>query len=192
MSAGSLADVLPVSRPFQGLSQAELHARFDAAHRAGDGVSGAHCIHEAWMRNAFPNAVEVALAELWQHAAASIPEWLPMHYVAWLPVVYGAAARFRARKRGRQNIYLVRLDYSDRGTGTQGIYVGMTTYPPHQRFDQHRAGIRSAGSVLKRGQELLIGPVLHLQRIAQADAARIERDLASALADAGILVEGGH
>jgi hypothetical protein len=181
-----------VSRPFQGLSQAELHARFDAALRAGDGVSGAHCIHEAWMRNAFPNAVEVALAELWQHAAASIPEWLPMHYVAWLPVVYGAAARFRARKRGRQNIYLVRLDYSDRGTGTQGIYVGMTTYPPHQRFDQHRAGIRSAGSVLKRGQELLIGPVLHLQRIAQADAARIERDLASALADAGILVEGGH
>jgi hypothetical protein len=31
-----------------------------------------------------------------------------------------------------------------------------------------------------------------LQRIAQADAVRIERDLAIALADAGLLVEGGH
>ena len=49
-----------------------------------------------------------------------------------------------------------------------------------------------AGSVLKRGQELLIGPVLHLQHIAQMDAARIERDLATALASAGIIAEGGH
>jgi hypothetical protein len=60
------------------------------------------------------------------------------------------------------------------------------------RFDQHRAGIRAAGSVLKRGQELLLGPVLHLQRIGQADAARIERDLALALSAAGLMVEGGH
>ena len=40
--------------------------------------------------------------------------------------------------------------------------------------------------------ELLIGPVLHLQNIAQADAVRIERELAAALADAGLMVEGGH
>jgi hypothetical protein len=176
----------------RALSQTELQARFRAALDARDGVAGAHCIHEAWMRNAFPSHVEAALAELWRHAAVSIPDWLPMHYVAWLPLIYDVAANFRARKRGRHNIYLVRLDYSDRGAVRQGIYVGMTTYPPHQRFDQHRAGIRSAGSVLKRGQELLIGPVLHLQRIAQADAVRIERDLALALADAGIIVEGGH
>ena len=68
----------------------------------------------------------------------------------------------------------------------------MSTYTPAQRFDHHRAGIRSAGSVLKRGQELLMGPVLHLQHIARVDAVRIERDLAIALADAGLLVEGGH
>jgi hypothetical protein len=37
-----------------------------------------------------------------------------------------------------------------------------------------------------------MGPVLHLQHIARADAVRIERDLALALADAGLLVEGGH
>ena len=53
-------------------------------------------------------------------------------------------------------------------------------------------GIRSAGSVLKRGIEVLTGPTLHLQRIARNDAARIEAQLAEALADAGIKVEGGH
>ena len=144
------------------------------------------------MRNAFPTYVEAALEELWRNAAASIPDWLPMHYVASLPLVYEVAATFRARKRGRQNVYLVCLDYGDRGAGMEGIYVGMTTYPPHQRFDQHRAGIRAARSVLKRGRELLIGPVLHLQHIAQADAVRIERDLALALTAAGLKVEGGH
>ena len=192
VSAHPLDDARPSARPLRTLTQPELKARFRAALEAGDGVTGAHCVHEAWMRDAFAAQVEAALDALWRRAAGSIPEWLPMHYVAWLPIVYDAAARFRTRRRGRQNIYLVRLDYTDRGAGMHGVYVGMTSYPPHQRFDQHRAGIRAAGSVLKRGQELLIGPVLHLQRIAQVDAERIERDMALALADAGILVEGGH
>jgi hypothetical protein len=186
----AVLDALPGSRPLRSVSQADLQARFEAALASADGVSGAHCIHEAWMRNAFPSRVEAALDRLWRRAASSIPEWLPMHHVPWLPVLYDVAATFRARRRGRQN--LVRLDYSDRGAGTQGVYVGTTAHPPHRRFDQHRAGIRSAGSVLKRGQEVLMGPVLHLQHIARADAVRIERDLAQALADAGLLVEGGH
>ena len=46
--------------------------------------------------------------------------------------------------------------------------------------------------MLKRGQELLVGPVMHLQNIAQRDAVRIERDLAKALENAGLMVEGGH
>ena len=135
------------ARPLRPAKEAEIRARFQAALAAGDGAAGAHCIHEWWMRNAFPSHIEAALALLWKHAAPSIPEWLPMHYVSWLPAVYDVAVRFRAAKRGRQNIYLVRLDYSDRGAGEQGIYVGMTAYPPAQRFDQHRAGIRAAGSV---------------------------------------------
>jgi len=192
VSSASLEKVLPATRPLRSLSQAELQAQYRGALETADGLTGAHCIHEAWMRNVFPSEVEAALEELWRRAATSIPDWLPMHYVDWLPLGYDIAARFRARKRGRQNIYLVRLDYTDRKAGAQGIYVGTTTYPPHLRFDQHRAGIRSAGSVLKRGQELLIGPVLHLQHISKADAVRIERDLALALGDAGILVEGGH
>ena len=144
------------------------------------------------MRNAFPTHIEAMLAQLWQHAPESIPDWLPMHYVPWLPVVYEVAAGFTAARRGRRNIYLVRLDFSDRGADLQGIYVGMTALDPAQRFDQHRAGVRAAGSVLRRGLEILTGPVLHLQHIAQSDAVRIERDLAIALADAGLLVEGGH
>ena len=190
--AASLAKTAPAARPLRAIGEALLQTRFREALAAGDGIAGAHCIHESWMRNPFPSHIESALAQLWRRAANSIPEWLPMHYVSWLPMVYDVAANFRAQKRGRRNIYLVRLDYSDRGAGTQGIYVGMTAHAPAQRFDQHRAGIRAAGSVLKRGQELLIGPVLHLQHISQADAGRIERELADALADAGIIVEGGH
>jgi hypothetical protein len=68
----------------------------------------------------------------------------------------------------------------------------MSGYSPAQRFDQHKAGIRAAGSVLHRGIEVLTGPVLHLQRIARPEAARIEAQLADALRDAGLLVEGGH
>jgi hypothetical protein len=192
MESASLKRKPPAARPLRAAQEFELQAQFREALAARDGVTGAHCIHEWWMRNAFPSHIEAALTKLWQDAATSIPEWLPMHYVSWLALAYEVSAKFHAAKRGRRNIYLVRLDYSDRGAGLQGVYVGMTAYAPEQRFDQHRAGIRAAGSVLKRGQELLQGPVLHLQRIAQADAVRIERELAIALADAGLLVEGGH
>ena len=50
----------------------------------------------------------------------------------------------------------------------------------------------AAGSVLKRGIEVLTGPTLHLQHVKRSEAARIEAALAGALADAGIRVEGGH
>src|SRR6201999_2406407 len=122
----------------------------------------------------------------------TIPEWLPMRYVDWLPAVYEVAGRFRADRKGRSNIYLVLLDYQDRRDGPYGIYVGMSHYSPAQRFDQHKAGIRAAGSVLRRGLEVLIGPVLHLQRIAHSEAEQIEVALAEALREAGVRVQGGH
>jgi len=86
----------------------------------------------------------------------------------------------------------VLLDYSDSRPEPFGIYVGMTRYPPADRFDQHKAGIRAAGSVLRRGLELLTGPVLHLQGISRAEATQIEERLAAALGDAGLFVQGGH
>jgi hypothetical protein len=68
----------------------------------------------------------------------------------------------------------------------------MTRYTPAERYDQHKAGIRAAGSVLRRGLEVLTGPTLHLQYISRADAARIEEELAEALRMRGLLVRGGH
>lgn len=158
----------------------------------GDGTAGAHCIHELWMRAELGFDIDAALERLWKSAASSIPEWLPMTYVDWLPELYEIAAGFGAAGKGKSNIYLVLLDYHDRKSGPYGIYVGMSDYTPAQRFDQHKAGIRASGSVLKRGLEVLTGPTLHLQRIARTEAAGIEADLAAALSDAGLLVQGGH
>jgi hypothetical protein len=142
------------------------------------------------MRGEMSINIERSLERLWARAAESVPEWLPMRYVDWLPSVYDIALGFQSSAKGRSNIYLVLLDYQDRGA--YGIYVGMSKYSPAQRFDQHKAGIRSAGSVLKRGIEVLTGPTLHLQYIKRSEAARIETELAAALASAGLLVKGGH
>jgi hypothetical protein len=144
------------------------------------------------MRGDFAEHIETALDLLWKRASASIPDWLPMRYVSWLPTAYDVAARFIANGSGRSNVYLILLDYADRRGDDHGVYVGMSRYSPAQRFDQHKAGIRAAGSVLKRGIEVLTGPTLHLQHIKRGEAARIEVELAAALADAGIRVEGGH
>jgi hypothetical protein len=174
------------------MARAAIAAQFARALGAADGISGAHCIHELWMRGEMSLNVERALERLWSSAATSIPEWLPMRFVDWLPRLYEVALTFSASGKGRSNIYLVLLDYNDRGAGEYGVYVGMSKYSPAQRFDQHKAGIRAAGSVLKRGLEVLTGPGLHLQYIKRAEAARIEVELAKALSEAGLLVKGGH
>jgi hypothetical protein len=182
----------PSGRPLRALGRTEVLAALEHSLATADGLSGAHCIHELWMRGEFASHIEKALERLWEHAARTIPEWLPMRYVDWLPSAYEVAAGFQAERRGRSNIYLILLDYQDRREGPYGVYVGMSGYSPAQRFDQHKAGIRAAGSVLKRGLEALTGPALHLQFIARPVAARIEIELADALRDAGLLVQGGH
>jgi hypothetical protein len=182
----------PGDRPLRSLAASVLAARLAKALSDGDGAAGAHCIHEMWMRGAFPTHIEAALARLWKQATSPIPDWLPMRYISWLPAAYEVARRFQATGRGRSNVYLVLLDDSDRRGDPYGVYVGMSRYGPAQRFDQHKAGIRAAGSVLKRGIEVLTGPTLHLQRIKRSEAARIEGALAEALRDAGLAVQGGH
>lgn len=188
----SAARSSPAERPLLGVGRSELLARFDAALASGDGETGAHCVHELWMRGEIGINVEAMLTRLWHGASASIPDWLPMRFVDWLPAVYAVAARFRATGRGRYNVYLVLLDYTDSRPEPHGLYVGMTHYAPAQRFDQHKAGIRAAGSVLRRGLEVLAGPTLHLQRIPRAEAVRIEEGLAEALRAEGLFVQGGH
>jgi cytochrome c1 len=184
--------VSPAARPLRTVSRLEVLACLETALADAEGVLGAHCVHELWMRGEFATHIETALEKLWERAARSIPEWLPMRYVDWLPRAYEVAAGFKAERKGRTNLYLVLLDYADRHDGPHGVYVGMSHYSAAQRFDQHKAGIRAAGSVLKRGLEVLTGPVLHPQYIARPVAARIEIELAEALRDAGLLVQGGH
>ncbi len=199
------------------MADAELRRRFARALADGDGLTGAHCVHEGWLRGDTPLHVERTLETLWHRAGATVPDWLPMRYIERLPDIYEIALRFgastpvhsnrgpsnqgqsnKAKSRkvrsnwGRSNIYLVLLDYSDSRAEPHGLYVGMTRYTPAQRFDQHKAGIRAAGSVLRRGLEVLTGPTLHLQGIKRADAARIEEELAEALTAAGFFVQGGH
>ncbi|MGB6307667.1 MAG: hypothetical protein WBF89_07720 [Steroidobacteraceae bacterium] len=181
----------PGSRPLQGLTHVEVTSGFERALAAADGVMGAHCVHELWMRGEMSINIERALQRLWARAAPSVPEWLPMRYIEWLPTAYDVALKFRSIDKGRSNIYCVLLDYQDRD-GVYGVYVGMSKYSPAQRFDQHKAGIRAAGSVLKRGLEVLTGPTLHLQYISRPEAARIEEELAQALFAAGLRVKGGH
>jgi hypothetical protein len=185
------AETSPGSRPLQSLTQSAVVNCLERALASADGVMGAHCVHELWMRGEMPINIEHALERLWTRAAESVPEWLPMRYVDWLPTAYDIALEFRSTGKGRSNIYLVLLDYQERG-GAYGVYVGMSKYSPAQRFDQHKAGIRAAGAVLKRGIEVLTGPTLHLQFIKRSEAVRIEQELALALASAGLLVKGGH
>jgi hypothetical protein len=179
-------------RPYRSASRATLLERLEAALERGDGLAGAECIHELSMRGEMAANVERALARLWARAAASIPDWLPMRHIEWLPLAYEVAGRCQATARGRANLYLVLLDYADSPRGPHGVYVGMTGYSPAERFDQHKAGIRAAGSVLRRGLEVLTGPVQHLQRISRPEATRIEAELAEALRAAGLIVRGGH
>lgn len=182
----------PADRPLRRLRRDEVLAAFEAALGRSDGVEAAHCVHELWMRGEMGLNVEAMLARLWQHAAASVPDWLPMNYVSWLPLAYDVAARFQPTTRGRYNVYLVLLDYSDSRDEPHGVYVGMSFHTPAERFDQHKAGIRAAGSVLRRGVELLAGPTLHLQRLSRTESGRIEALLAEALRAEGLFVQGGH
>jgi hypothetical protein len=188
----SFTRIAPAARPLRPLDRPAILAHLASALERGEGSLGAHCIHELWMRGEYAQNVEAALERLWRAAARSIPEWLPMRHIHWLPVVYEVAARFAGKRAGRSNIYLVLLDYSDRRGEPYGIYVGMTRHSPARRFEQHKAGIRAAGSVLKRGIEVLTGPTLHLRRIGRQEAARIEVELAAGLGDAGLRVAGGH
>src|SRR2546430_15908435 len=104
----------PAARPLAGLTRPAIERRLAAALQHGDGAAGAHCIHELWMRGEFAHHIEAALAALWSRAAASIPEWLPMRYIEWLPTAHATAPTFSCGRAGRGNIHLGPVDYRDR------------------------------------------------------------------------------
>jgi len=63
----------PSSRPLQGLTRADISSRFERALASADGVVGAHCVHELWMRGEMSINIERALERLWARAAVSGP-----------------------------------------------------------------------------------------------------------------------
>ncbi|HTE39851.1 MAG TPA: hypothetical protein VK629_03425 [Steroidobacteraceae bacterium] len=192
----SLRKATPASRPLRLRKAAELQTLFATSLQEADGLVAAHCVHELWMRGEMAMNIESMLERLWKACAESVPPWLPMRHIECLSTIYAVALRSNATRKGRSNVYLVLLDYSDRadrrGENPYGVYVGMSHYSAEARFNQHKAGIRAAGSVLKRGIEPLVGPVMHLQKIHRAEATRIEIELAEALQREGLIVEGGH
>jgi hypothetical protein len=54
----------PASRPLKELAQRDLALRLKRALAAADGLTGAHCIHELWMRGAVSANIEGALEQL--------------------------------------------------------------------------------------------------------------------------------
>jgi hypothetical protein len=112
-----VADTPPGSRPLQGLTQIDITNRFERAVVSADGMMGAHGVHELWMRGEMSINIERSLERLWARASATVPDWLPMRYIEWLPSVYEIALEFRSSGKGRSNIYLVLLDYQDRDDG---------------------------------------------------------------------------
>ena len=175
-----------------GGSAASLWTAFASALEARDGLAGAQAIHELWMRGEIGSNVERALSSCGPPRRRASPTGCRCVTCTGCRLHTKSVHASFHRDADRSNIYLVLLDYSDSRRDPFGLYVGMSHYSPVQRFEQHKAGIRAAGSVLQRGLEVLTGPTLHLQGIPRTDAVRIEEELAEALRAEGLFVQGGH
>ena len=55
------AKTSPASRPLRALTQADITNRLVEALAKADGLTGAHCIHELWMRGEMALNIERAL-----------------------------------------------------------------------------------------------------------------------------------
>ena len=96
-----------------------------------------------------------------------------------------------SKKTGHHSVYVVFLR-DPRGDGRAGYYVGMTGLTPERRFENHKAGIKSARVVRKFGERLVPRLYAHLNPMPYAKAQQMEIDLAESLRKRGYLVFGGH
>ncbi len=71
------------------------------------------------------------------------------------------------------------------------VYVGMTGLPVEERFENHKAGYKSAWTVEKYGLRLLPELFAHFNPMPFEDAAQMEKDLAEDLRSEGYTVTGG-
>jgi len=72
------------------------------------------------------------------------------------------------------------------------LYVGMTGLPVDHRFENHKAGYKSAWVVEKYGVRLMPEFYEHLNPMPYEAAAQMETELADELRAAGYTVTGGH
>jgi len=72
------------------------------------------------------------------------------------------------------------------------VYVGMTGLPIDHRFENHKAGYKSAWVVEKYGLRLMPELYEHLNPMPYDAAAQMETELADELRAAGYTVTGGH
>jgi len=89
-------------------------------------------------------------------------------------------------------IRTVRAANPKRDSRNPCVYVGMTGLSPEVRFENHKAGIKSASVVTRYGIRLLPALYEHLNPMPYAAAARMEVDLAEDLRRAGYTVTGGQ
>jgi hypothetical protein len=93
--------------------------------------------------------------------------------------------------KGHHHVYVVYLR-NPKGDRKAGYYVGMTGLTPEQRFENHKAGIKSARVVRKFGERLVPKLYAHLNPMPYEKAKRMEVALADSLRKRGFLVFGGH
>ena len=93
--------------------------------------------------------------------------------------------------RGHHSVYVVYLR-NPAGDGRAGYYVGMTGLTPEERFQNHKAGIKSARVVRRFGVRLVPKLYAHLNPMSFADAVAAETRLADELRAQGYQVFGGH
>jgi hypothetical protein len=80
----------------------------------------------------------------------------------------------------------------DRDPAKPCIYVGMTGLRINERFENHKAGYKSAWVVEKYGLRLLPELYEHLNPMPFEAATQMEIELAEELRAAGYTVTGGH
>jgi hypothetical protein len=72
------------------------------------------------------------------------------------------------------------------------VYVGMSGLSPDQRFENHKAGIKSSWFVEKYGEVLLPELYSYLNPMPYDAAVIMEKELAEDLRNQGYTVCGGH
>jgi predicted GIY-YIG superfamily endonuclease len=97
----------------------------------------------------------------------------------------------QSAKSDHHHVYVVYLR-NPKGDGTAGYYVGMTGLSPEQRFQNHKAGIKSARVVRKYGERLVPRLYAHLNPMPYSRAKDMEVMLADSLRKRGYTVFGGH